>query len=88
MTCGTKNGMPHLHPPLKAIRRKCLDCCCGSSHEVDLCQVEDCSLYPYRFGKSPTRKGRRLTDEERAAVAERFARARALKSQDSNSDKR
>nr|DAE34801.1 MAG TPA: hypothetical protein [Caudoviricetes sp.] len=23
--------------PVKAIRAKCLDCCCGSSNEVELC---------------------------------------------------
>ena len=38
--------------PMKAIRAKCLDCC-GSSHEVRLCTVEKCPLYPYRFGKRP-----------------------------------
>ncbi len=57
MTCGTKDGKIHLYPPLKAIRRKCLDCCCGSPLEVRLCPVHDCSLYPYRFGKNPSRKG-------------------------------
>ena len=39
--------------PIKAIRKKCLDCCCGSSNEVKLCQVESCALHPYRFGKNP-----------------------------------
>ena len=38
--------------PMKAIRAKCLDCC-GTSHEVRLCTVEKCPLYPYRFGKRP-----------------------------------
>ena len=38
---------------LKAIRRKCLDCCCGSSHEVDLCQAFECPLWSFRFGKAP-----------------------------------
>ncbi len=44
---------------LKAIREKCLDCCCGSCKEVKLCQVGNnpkgnrCTLYPYRFGKDP-----------------------------------
>lgn len=38
--------------PMKAIRAKCLDCCV-SSHEVRLCTVEKCPLYPYRFGKRP-----------------------------------
>ncbi len=38
--------------PMKAIRAKCLDCC-GTSHEVRLCTIEKCPLYPYRFGKRP-----------------------------------
>ena len=59
MTCGIKNGKTHLFTPLQAIRRKCLDCVCGSPKEVELCVIPDCSLYPYRFGKRPTtpRKG-------------------------------
>ncbi len=59
MTCGTKDGEIHLYTPLKAIRRKCLDCMCGSPKEVELCVIPDCSLYPYRFGKRPAtpRKG-------------------------------
>jgi len=43
--------------PMKAIRAKCLDCCCGSSNEVRLCPSEDCPLWPYRFGHNPNRKG-------------------------------
>ena len=43
--------------PLKAIRLKCLDCCCGSANEVKLCTVEKCALYPFRFGKNPNRAG-------------------------------
>lgn len=39
--------------PMKAIRAKCLDCCCGSFQKVRLCMVEKCPLYPYRFGKRP-----------------------------------
>lgn len=49
--------------PIKAIRAKCLDCCCGSSNEVRLCPCPECSLYPYRFGKNPYI---RLTDEQKA----------------------
>jgi hypothetical protein len=40
--------------PIKAIRAKCLDCCCGSRNEVRACTIPDCSLYPYRFGRRPT----------------------------------
>jgi hypothetical protein len=35
---------------LAAIRGKCLDCCNGSRTEVDLCPVEGCGRWPYRFG--------------------------------------
>ena len=38
---------------LKAIRAKCLDCCCGQVKEVTLCEVKECPLCPYRFGYSP-----------------------------------
>ena len=43
--------------PLKAIRLKCLDCCCGSVHEIKLCTAEQCPLYPFRLGKNPNRAG-------------------------------
>lgn len=42
--------------PIKAIRKKCLDCMCGSYKEVDLCDLgvgEKCPLFPYRYGKNP-----------------------------------
>lgn len=38
---------------MKAIRAKCLDCCCGDTKEVDLCTAEDCPLWDYRLGKTP-----------------------------------
>jgi len=61
MSCGTKDEKHHLHPPMKAIRRKCLDCCCGSTKEVQLCQVHDCSLFPYRLGTRPGTGKRAMT---------------------------
>ena len=39
--------------PVKAIRKKCIDCSGGSLKEVRLCQVTECELYPYRMGKRP-----------------------------------
>ncbi len=39
--------------PIEAIRAKCLDCTCGSSKEVRLCQVPKCPLWPYRLGVRP-----------------------------------
>ena len=34
--------------PLKAIRAKCLDCCCGVMSEVRLCSMTDCPLHQFR----------------------------------------
>ncbi len=39
--------------PMKAIRKKCLDCCCGSFTEVALCTIPKCPLYQYRMGRRP-----------------------------------
>lgn len=38
---------------LKAIRSKCLDCCCYSSNEVSLCKAANCALHSFRAGKDP-----------------------------------
>ena len=65
--------------PIKAIRAKCLDCSGWSSHEVDLCVIPDCPLFPYRTGKHPKLKGRVLTEEQREAVKKRLSIARARK---------
>ena len=35
----------------KAIRAKCLDCCCGQAVEVRRCTIKKCPLFPYRMGK-------------------------------------
>lgn len=58
--------------PMKAIRAKCLDCCCGQYKEVELCPCSDCSLHPYRFGKNPNIQ---MTDEQRAKRAANFKKA-------------
>ena len=39
--------------PLKAIRKKCLDCCAGQVDEVRACELENCTLHPYRMGHRP-----------------------------------
>ena len=39
--------------PIKAIRLKCIDCCCGQLKEIKLCTVINCALYPYRMGRRP-----------------------------------
>lgn len=55
--------------PMKAIRAKCLDCCCGQYKEVELRPCSNCSLYPYRFGKNPNIQ---MSDEQRAKRAANF----------------
>ena len=66
--------------PLKAIRAKCLDCCCDQATEVKLCPASTCPLYPFRFGKNPFRK-RELTDEQREALCQRLELGRAKNTQ-------
>ena len=63
--CNTKGGviMAFL-TPMKAIRKKCLDCS-GTAQEVRLCTCEDnCPLWPYRFGHRP------VTDDKKQPVSE------------------
>ncbi len=43
--------------PLKAIRKKCLDCSAYDKAEVRNCNIPDCPIYPFRMGKNPNRKG-------------------------------
>lgn len=55
-----EKGMVKL-TPMKAIRKKCLDCCCGQVKEVRLCLVKNCALYEYRNGHRP--KGEEIIAE-------------------------
>ena len=41
--------------PIKTIRKKCLDCCNDKVKEVRLCQAVECALWPYRFGRRPSK---------------------------------
>ena len=38
----------------KAIRKKCMECQCGSREGVRLCAIYDCTLWPFRIGKGKT----------------------------------
>lgn len=64
--------------PLKAIRAKCLECSNGSAADVRNCPIEQCELFPFRYGKNPYNR-RTLTDEQKAEVLERFRKNRAKK---------
>lgn len=39
--------------PMKAIRMKCLDCCCDQVQEIRECRITTCALWPYRMGRRP-----------------------------------
>ena len=58
--------------PLKAIRAKCLDCCCEQLNEVKYCPASNCPLHPFRFGKNPFRTKRELTDEQKEVLRQRL----------------
>jgi len=50
--------------PLKSIRAKCIDCCCGQIYEVKRCVCVECPLYPFRMGHNPNRQKIRQNDSE------------------------
>lgn len=37
--------------PTKAIRAKCIDCCCGQVAEIRRCSIKACALWRYRMGR-------------------------------------
>ena len=53
----------------KAIRLKCLDCCCGQFAEVRMCPATECPLWRYRMGReekdelNPMRKNPQKSDD-------------------------
>jgi hypothetical protein len=66
-------------PPMKAIRAKCVDCSAGNVAEVRRCVVIKCALWPFRLGSNPFREKRVMSEEQKAAAAERLANARKAK---------
>lgn len=63
--------------PLKAIRARCLDCCCFQPSEVRKCTAVNCPSWPFRMGTNPFREKRVLSPDQKQALAERLARGRA-----------
>ena len=72
-----KNEQEKILTPLKAIRARCLDCCCFNPNEVRLCTCTKCALYPYRFGKNPYKKPLERTPEQLAKMEQHMAKMRA-----------
>lgn len=73
--------------PMKVIRAKCLDFCCGSGSEVENCTVLGCPLYPFRMGTNPYRSKRVLTPAQREAQIAALAKARQSKGQNNAKNK-
>ena len=47
----------------KAIRLKCLDCCCGQQAEVRKCPAENCPLWRFRMGREIKGENDAFSDE-------------------------
>ena len=67
--------------PMKVIRERCLDCCCGDASEIRKCISIECPGWPYRMGSNPFRAKTKLSPERRAAAAEHLRKARKAKGQ-------
>jgi hypothetical protein len=65
--------------PIKAIRANCIECSGGSQNEVKMCVIPECPLFPFRMGKNPFRKARKLSEDQKASAAERFRLVREKK---------
>lgn len=49
----------------QAIRKKCLDCCCGNSAEVRRCHITECALHRYRLGHEDTADDKSIMEENK-----------------------
>ena len=72
--------------PVKVIRAKCLDCCCGDPYEVKLCTATRCPLHPFRDGKNPYRQKPELSKEEKNRRAELAGKAREIRREKKQTD--
>ena len=50
---GYEKGVVKLLTPVRAIRERCMDCCCWQWAEVQRCPAKDCPLHGYRLGHRP-----------------------------------
>ena len=67
--------------PIKAIRAKCLDCCCNQANEVKLCEIFTCALHPFRFGRNPF-TNRTISESTLQAMKEGREKAKGINTQD------
>jgi hypothetical protein len=64
-------------PVLRAIRERCLDCCCEQPAEVRKCTAVGCPSWPFRMGTNPWRAP--PSEERRAAAVEAGRRLASLR---------
>lgn len=77
--------------PEKAIRLKCLECCCGAATEVENCNLSGCPLFEYRmYGAKPAEKKQQTagdlvveTDSSKIAVSGENAKLEVVVKKDS-----
>jgi hypothetical protein len=62
--------------PVRAIRARCLDCCCGQLSEVRKCVAVDCASWPFRMGLNPFRSKRALSPKQLKVLSDRAAAIR------------
>lgn len=55
----------------RAIRLKCLDCCCGSAYEVRLCPAKTCPLWRFRLGAECRQETGNFTEDFPVTAADR-----------------
>ena len=53
---------------IKVMRQFCLDCMGGNKEAISECEISDCLIYPFRFGKNPARAGRGQSAEQMASL--------------------
>ncbi len=61
--------------PIKAIRKKCLDCSGGEHKEIEGCPITECPLYPYRFGKRPETAAKHSAKQNKNKEMPKFKRS-------------
>ena len=50
-----EKAIARIKNPVTAIRARCLNCCGGEVGAVRTCLLNECSLWPFRFGCDPYR---------------------------------
>jgi hypothetical protein len=74
--------------PLRALRLRCLDCCCDQPSEVRKCTAVKCPSWPFRMGVNPWRAEPSEAKREaaRQLTARRGARAENPRSSRASGD--